>query len=103
MGMEGFDALVQMYREALPEKRKALEQEWRVILAGGPDEPPAMALRYQLHQLAGSAGAYGYDAMGEMARALEKRPDARDVCSEAGALMQALREALRAASLPAEV
>ena len=115
MGMEGFDALVQMYREALPEKRKALEQEWRVILAGGPDEPPAMALRYQLHQLAGSAGAYGYDAMGEMARALEKRwvqwlalapearPDARDVCSEAAALMQALREALRAASLPAEV
>ena len=115
MVMEGFDALVQMYREALPEKRAALELEWRTILAGGAAEPAAQALRRQLHQLAGSAGAYGYDAMGEMARALEKRwvqwlnlapearPDARQVCNEAGALMQALSDALQAVSLPAEI
>lgn len=112
--MEGFDALVQMYREALPEKRAALEREWKAILGGGPDEPAAQALKHQLHQLAGSAGAYGYEAMGEMARALEKRwvhwlalapparPEARQVCAEAAALMQALIEAMRAVSLPSE-
>lgn len=115
MVMEGFDALVVMYREALPEKREALEREWRAILGGGPDEPAAQALRRQLHQLAGSAGAYGYDAMGEMARSLEKRwahwlalaPEARTparaVCGDAAALMQALCAAMRAVSLPPEV
>jgi HPt (histidine-containing phosphotransfer) domain-containing protein len=113
-GVEGFDELVQMYREALPEKRAALEQEWRSILAGAPAEAPAQALRRQLHQLSGSAGAYGYEAMGEMARELEKRwvqwlglapelrPEARQVCAEWAPLMQTLCAALQAASLPAD-
>jgi HPt (histidine-containing phosphotransfer) domain-containing protein len=112
--MEGFDALVQMYREALPEKRAALEQEWRAIVVGAPPEAAAQALRRQLHQLSGSAGAYGYEAMGEMAREMEKRwvqwlalvpdarPDARQVCADWRPLMQALCDALQAASLPAD-
>jgi HPt (histidine-containing phosphotransfer) domain-containing protein len=110
--MEGFESLVQMYREALPEKCAALEQEWRAIQAGDPPEPMALALRRQLHQLSGSAGAYGYEAMGEMARELEKRwvqwlalapdarPDAKQLCAEFGPLMNTLCAALRAASLP---
>jgi chemotaxis protein histidine kinase CheA len=112
--MEGFEELQRMYREALPEKRLALETEWRAILAGAEPEPHAQSLRRQLHQLSGSGGAYGFDAMGEMARGLEKRwvqwlnqpPAQRSsalmVCSEMAPLMRMLQQALRAASLPAD-
>jgi HPt (histidine-containing phosphotransfer) domain-containing protein len=67
-----------------------------------------------LHQLSGSAGAYGYDAMGEMARELEKRcvqwlnlaPAARcpgrELQRELAPLAAMLIAALRAAALPAE-
>jgi HPt (histidine-containing phosphotransfer) domain-containing protein len=112
--VEGFEALQRMYREALEEKAQALEVEARAIAAGAPPEPHAQALRRQLHQLSGSAGAYGYDAMGEMARGLEKRwvqwlncapaerSDGRDLQRDSNPLMSLLLAALRAAALPAE-
>jgi HPt (histidine-containing phosphotransfer) domain-containing protein len=114
VGVEGFEALQRMYREALPEKCQALEVEWRAVLAGAEAEPHAQSLRRQLHQLSGSGGAYGYEAMGEMARELEKRwvqwlnlpPEKRgdpiELCVELEPLMRTLQESLRAASLPAE-
>jgi HPt (histidine-containing phosphotransfer) domain-containing protein len=110
--MEGFEELQRMYREVLPEKRDALQREWNAILAGAPPQAHADALRRQLHQLSGSAGAYGFDAMGEMARELEKawvqwlaagaatRTEAHAVCERHAASMQTLLEALRVAALP---
>lgn len=110
--MEGFEALQQMYREALPEKRAALDAEWQALLCSDTPEKHANALWRQLHQLAGSGGAYGYDAMGEMARELEKRwvqwlaqpgevrPTAAVLGAELAPLMHALQQSLRAASLP---
>jgi len=110
--MEGFETLQQMYREALPEKCAALQSEWRSILAGAVPEPHAQALRRQLHQLSGSGGAYGFDAMGEMARELEKRwvqwlrppasqrIDPLKLAHDLHPLMNTLLAALRAASLP---
>lgn len=112
--MEGFEELKRLYRESLPQKRQALELEWRAILGGADPEPHAQSLRHQLHQLSGSGGAYGYDAMGEMARSLEKqwvqwladssqeRPSALMQCSQMASLMRMLLQAMRAASLPAE-
>ncbi len=110
--MEGFESLQLMYREALPEKCGALLIEWHAILAGAPAEPHAQSLRRQLHQLSGSGGAYGFDAMGEMARELEKRwvqwltppPEQRAdpiaLARNLDTLMHTLIEALRAAALP---
>jgi HPt (histidine-containing phosphotransfer) domain-containing protein len=112
--VEGFEALQRMYREQLPEKRLALEAEWRAMASGGATEAHAQILRRQLHNLSGSGGAYGYDAMGEMARSLEKRwvqwlnlpaaerPDPARLCTELAPLMHTLQELMRAASLPAE-
>lgn len=109
--MEGFETLQRMYREALPGKRDALDAEWRALLSGAAPEVHAQALRHQLHQLSGSGGAYGFDAMGEMARELERcwvqwlsapatmRPDARRVCADLAPLMQLLQQSLRAAAL----
>ena len=110
--MEGFEALQRMYREQLPEKCGALEAEWRAVTGGAPAEPHAQALRRQLHNLSGSGGAYGYDAMGEMARGLEKRwvqwlnvapaerDDGRELQREVAPLLSLLLAALRAAALP---
>jgi HPt (histidine-containing phosphotransfer) domain-containing protein len=110
--VEGFEALQRMYREQLPEKRQLLEDEWRAMAGGNGSEAHAQALRRQLHNLSGSGGAYGFDAMGEMARSLEKRwvqwlnlpaaqrPDSAQLCTELAPLMHALQEMMRAASLP---
>lgn len=112
--MDGLEQLRRAYRESLPEKRAALEAEWTGLLDGGPAELHAKALRRQLHQLAGSGGAYGFDAMGEMARELEKswvrwlnavpaeRADPRALCDELSPLMRLLCDTMRAASLLAE-
>ena len=110
--MEGFEALQRMYREQLPEKRQALDVEWRAVQNGSGAESHAQALRRQLHNLSGSGGAYGYDAMGEMARNLEKRwvqwlnvpaaqrPDPVQLCVELAPLMRTLQDLMLAASLP---
>lgn len=110
--MEGFEALQRMYREQLPEKRQALDIEWKAILAGAAPEAHVQALRRQLHNLSGSGGAYGYDAMGEMARNLEKRwvqwlalapaerPDPVRLGVDLAPLMRTLQDLMQAASLP---
>ena len=112
--MEGFEALQRMYREQLPEKRQALDAEWKAIVGGAPAEAHAQALRRQLHNLSGSGGAYGFDAMGEMARSLEKRwvqwlnlppaerPPPIQLCVELAPLMRTLQDLMHAASLPQE-
>jgi HPt (histidine-containing phosphotransfer) domain-containing protein len=112
--VEEFEELCRGYRASLPEKREALEAEWNGLLAGGTAEPHAKALRRQLHQLAGSGGAYGFDAMGEMARELEKcwvrwlnttpaeRVDPLALCADIAPLMRLLCDTMRGASLPAE-
>ena len=110
--MEGFEELLRMYRQTLPEKRALLEQEWLAVReANEAAEAPAQALRRQLHNLSGSGGAYGFEAMGEMARTLEKRwvqwlalplprPVPRRLADELAPLLRALLDALEAAALP---
>lgn len=108
--MEGFEALLVMYRQALPEKRAALESEWRALQGEAAPDAHAQALRRQLHNLAGSGGAYGFDALGELARQLEKpwglwlasappRHSPRALCAEHAVLWQALLDAIDAAAL----
>lgn len=112
--MEGFEALQRMYREQLPEKRQALDTEWCAVLEGDAAEARVQALRRQLHNMAGSGGAYGFEAMGEMARSLEKRwvqwlnlppeerPDPVQLCRELAPLMHALQQLMLSVALPME-
>lgn len=107
--MEGFEALLRLYRQALPEKRELLERAWREVQRDPAPELHAQALRRHLHNLAGSGGAYGFDALGEMARQLEKgwvqwlaaspRPDPSALCAEQTALWGTLIAMLDAESL----
>ena len=112
--MEGFEALQRMYREQLPERCQALDVEWRALAGGAAPEAHAQLLRRVLHNLSGSGGAYGFEAMGEMARNLEKRwvqwlnlppaerPDAVQLCADLAPLMRTLQDLMQAASLPME-
>lgn len=60
--------LLQRYRASLPHKHKELASHWQ-RLASDPDDALALtALQQMLHRLAGSAGAYGYAAIGDLAR-----------------------------------
>jgi HPt (histidine-containing phosphotransfer) domain-containing protein len=57
----GYEALRARFRAGLPERWREIER--------APD-PAARAAA--LHRLAGAAGLYGYDALGEAARAAER-------------------------------
>ena len=65
-------ALHARYRASFPEKRAELLAalaDWR----DQPQSPEAIAALYLLvHKLAGSAGAYGFDALTELARTADR-------------------------------
>ena len=73
-------ALHARYRASLPEKRAEL----LAALSGWRDQPAAadrlLAIHQLTHKLAGSAGAYGFDALTDLARAADRlvQPHARD-------------------------
>lgn len=79
-----YEELMALYRESLREKRAAIARLWAQLRAEGTEEHVA-GLRRTLHHLAGSAGAYGFELLGENARRLERAlaawlaqaPDAR--------------------------
>lgn len=80
MAIEGFAPLLALYRLALKDKRVRLRRHFEALREGsgsgrGPEavEHDAQELRSLLHKLAGSAGAYGFDALGDDARQLERR------------------------------
>ena len=112
--MEGFEALLRLYRQALPEKRELLERAWHGVQHDPAPEPHAQALRRHLHNLSGSGGAYGFDELGDLARQLEKpwkqwlalpapRPDPAALCAEHAAAWRALIDLLIANSLPPDL
>jgi HPt (histidine-containing phosphotransfer) domain-containing protein len=80
LAIEGFAPLLALYRLALKDKRVRLRRHFEALrdTAGsdhGPEavEREAQELRSLLHKLAGSAGAYGFDELGDDARLLERR------------------------------
>ena len=67
-----YEELMSMYRESLREKRGMLARQWAQLRASPGGDEEVAALRRSLHHLAGSAGAYGFDLLGDNARHLEK-------------------------------
>lgn len=52
------------YTASLPHKRAALGEAWQAFAADPGDRALRRELSMQLHRLSGSAGAYGYEAVG---------------------------------------
>ena len=66
-----FEELLEMFADAIPEKRQALEESHRT---GEVDQ-----LRTQAHQLKGAGGGYGFQGLSEVAAELENACKANDV------------------------
>lgn len=102
---ERFQRLRMQYAQSLPAKRAALAEAWRAYLAAPDDAALQRELSMQLHRLAGSAGAYGYEAVGVRARAADRlagdaqaRADARALDAGVQAVLDALSDAIASSS-----
>jgi HPt (histidine-containing phosphotransfer) domain-containing protein len=62
--------LRERYAASFAAKHDALEAAWTAFLAA-PDDAGARTLRHLAHRLAGSAPAYGYEALGALARDID--------------------------------
>ena len=109
MSTSDFEFRLQLLREryanSLGQKRAALAEAWQAFAADPRDIALRRELSMQLHRLCGSAGAYGYADIGEMACAADQLVgehggivefDAEQLSrcgSEVGALLAALDHA----------
>lgn len=66
-----FDDLRARYAASLEYKREALAAAWGAFAAAPADEGLRRDVQMQIHRLAGSAAAYGYERLGESARAAD--------------------------------
>lgn len=64
-------ALTRRYVASLPEKKSRIQALWRDAKSGGWRAGDLNGLRVEVHRLAGSAGSYGMDALGQAASRLE--------------------------------
>lgn len=60
-------ALQSRYQTSLPNKRASVELAWRALCADSTDPARLESLTRLVHRLAGSAGSYGYEEIGEIA------------------------------------
>jgi CheY-like chemotaxis protein len=68
-----FDLLHQRYIDSFARKRDEIEQAWKRMLLMPEEESARTGLQRLVHRLAGSAPAYGFDALGTLARAVDDR------------------------------
>lgn len=59
------------YKQSLPAKKNELEAAWASCMASQWAGDTVAELKSLAHKLGGSAGLYGFDALGEASRALD--------------------------------
>jgi HPt (histidine-containing phosphotransfer) domain-containing protein len=70
--MDKLDELRLRYLNSLPQKGRDLLAQWQRLLAA-PERALLVELHQHAHRLSGSAPAYGFDAIGALARPLDLR------------------------------
>lgn len=71
--MESLEQLHVAYRRSLDEKRRQLRQSWDVLCGEDVTDMQVRDMHRRLHQLCGSAGAYGFPEICDISRTLERR------------------------------
>ena len=122
MSIDGFESLLALYRLSLKDSRQRVRRQWEVLCADEDAMQDRDAtvndLRSLLHKLAGSAGSYGFNALGDHARAMERywiawlannprrRPTVAQACRSLDAnyqrLLRMLDDAIQVASQASE-
>lgn len=67
--------LLRAYVASLPEKQARIEECWLQVQATDFSPGSMAGLRDLAHRLAGSAGSYGFDSLGEAAKTLDEALD----------------------------
>ncbi|QBB71875.1 hypothetical protein ELE36_16760 [Pseudolysobacter antarcticus] len=67
------EKLQMRYAASLAQKHAELSLVWAALQAHPDDIAPREELNIRLHHLSGSAGAYGYWRLGDVARRLDER------------------------------
>ena len=71
--MESLEQLHLSYRRSLEDKRRQLRVSWDVLCGEDVSDMSVRDMHRRLHQLCGSAGAYGFQDICDISRTLEKR------------------------------
>ncbi|MBB5209705.1 Hpt domain-containing protein [Chiayiivirga flava] len=71
--MESLEQLHLSYRRSLEDKRRQLRVSWDVLCGEDVSDMQVRDMHRRLHQLCGSAGAYGFQEICDIARAMERR------------------------------
>jgi HPt (histidine-containing phosphotransfer) domain-containing protein len=74
------------YRQMLPAKLAELQSAWGSLAAAGSGEDTWVVLERMAHNLAGSAGTFGFSEIGEAAKLLERAIQARNAVDIASAV-----------------
>ena len=63
--------LQRKYIDSLPAKRSRIEEGWKQVQSSSWSDAAVAALKADVHRLAGSAGSYGLQELGDVAARLE--------------------------------
>lgn len=85
-----FEILRLQYLAGLPARRLALLAAWREC-GSGADEQAWQRLRDAAHNLSGSAPCYGLEALGKLARRLDRQLSGAAACRERAIAEKTLR------------
>ena len=69
--MDRFDELKQRYAQALPQKADEIDFAWRRFDADLDNTAAREALHQAVHRLSGSAAAYGFEDLGDLAQSVD--------------------------------
>ncbi len=71
--MDKLDELRLRYLRSLPQKGDDIRDQWDLLRQRPHERALLVDLHQQVHRLSGSAPAYGFDAIGALARPLDQR------------------------------
>jgi chemotaxis protein histidine kinase CheA len=71
--MDKLDELRLRYWRSLPQKAQDLQAHWQRVQQRPDERAPVVEFQQQVHKLSGSAPAYGFDAIGALARPVDHR------------------------------
>jgi chemotaxis protein histidine kinase CheA len=69
--MDRFDELKQRYAQALPDKADQIDTAWQRFVADPANVDARRELHQIVHRLSGSAAAYGFEELGDLAQAVD--------------------------------
>jgi len=68
--MDRFEELRQRYVESLPRKADQIDAAWRHFVLDPGNVDARITLHQAVHRLSGSAAAYGFEELGDLAQAV---------------------------------